>query len=58
MVTFIYIVDICSEKNFALYTFDSDYPDTSLNRNYLKKQSSPDKRGLRSAIFVAFNYEK
>jgi len=30
-------------KNLALYTFNSDYPDTLLNRHYLMKQSSPDK---------------
>jgi len=29
-----------------LYTFHSDYPDTSLNQHYLKKRSSPDKRVL------------
>jgi len=23
----VYIVNICSEKNFALYTLDSDYPE-------------------------------
>ena len=44
--TFPCIVNICFEKNFALYTFVSDHPDTSLNRHFLTKQSSPDKRGL------------
>ena len=33
-------------KEFTLYIFDSDYPDTSLNRHYLTKWSSPDKRDL------------
>jgi len=37
--TLVYISDICSEKNFVLYTSDSDYPDTSLFRHYLTKQS-------------------
>ena len=46
IVTFVYIVGIYSGKNFALYTFDSDYPDTSLNRLYLTKQSGSGKRGL------------
>jgi len=41
-----YIVGIWSGKIFALYTFDFDYPDTSLSRHYLTKQSIPDKRGL------------
>ena len=35
IITFVCIVDICSGKNFTLYTFHSDYSDTSLNRHYL-----------------------
>ena len=26
--TFVYIIDVCTERNFALYTFDSDYLDS------------------------------
>jgi len=39
IVIFDYIVGICSGKKIALYTFDSAYPDTSLNWHYLKKQN-------------------
>ena len=46
ITNFVYIVDICFGKNFALKTIDSDYPNALLNRHYLMKQSSPDKRGL------------
>jgi len=46
IITFVYILGIYFGNSFALYAFDSDYPNTSLNRHYLTKQSSPDKRGL------------
>jgi len=36
----VYIVNICSENNFALYTFDSDYPDTSLESMYSRQARS------------------
>ena len=45
-IAFVYIVGICSEKIFSPFIFDSDYPDTSLNRLCLTKQSSPDERNL------------
>jgi len=49
---FYIFVGICSGKNFALYTFDSNYPDASLNRHYLtKKSGGPDKRGLSCNCF-------
>jgi len=37
IVTFVYTVGIYSGKKFALYIFDSDNADTSLNRHYLTK---------------------
>jgi len=55
IVTFVYI-RIFSQKNFYLHTFDSDYPETSLNRHYLAKQNSPDKRGLTATPVLVWNF--
>jgi len=56
IVTFVYTVDICSEKNLVIYTFGFIYLDTLLNR-HLMKQSSLNKRGVtayKNIIIVVF----